>query len=188
MKKVLLFVLAVALVSVAAFAQQSAQRGNNDGGRGGKNGGSQTVCEKFDYPEIIHRPRCFESEHCKNFPKLRCETLYGSESHGRLAPCCWEGPQPSGGRGDKGNKGAKSEGPHYCEGQWANLPKCQGTFQNTTTLDKKCCWPIYYKGGNKGGTKSGVKSAVKTTPVKTPAPAVKGTTKTTAVKTTERAK
>ena len=78
-------------------------KGNN---RGGKSGESQTVCEKFNWPEIIHRPRCFESRHCKNFPKLRCEDLIGNETHGRLQPCCWEGePQPAGGRGGKGGKG-----------------------------------------------------------------------------------
>ena len=146
-------------------------KGGND--RGGKSGESQTVCEKFDYPEIIHRPRCFESNHCKNFPKLRCENLIGNETHGKLAPCCWEGPQPSE-IGGRGGKGGNNEGPHLCEGQWANLPKCQGTYPNTTTLDKKCCWPIYYKGEGKGGAKGPEGKGVNATKVTTPVKGTKG--------------
>ena len=78
---------------------------------GAKDGFPQSVCEKLTYPQIVHRPRCEESKHCKIYPHLRhCEDLYGNETHGKLVACCWVGPQPNeGGRGGKGGKNGKVE-------------------------------------------------------------------------------
>lgn len=168
MKKLLLSVLAVALVSVAAFAQQ-----------GGKNG-MPSVCEKFTWPEIEHRPRCSESMAlCKpyvDFVIQHCENLVNNGSHRastEIPPCCWNGPKPGeGGRGakggskgkaSKGNRGAKGgsgpNGIYYCTDPGAeNMPKCT----NPAQTDKKCCVPVYTKGDSKGTPKRGVKESVKT--------------------------
>ena len=105
--------------------QHPVRGGNiNNGGKGGESG-EPSVCEKLTWPEIIHRPRCFESKQCKIYPHLKkCEDLVSSETHGRITACCWEGPQPSGigGRGGKGGKGGKS-GKGAIANKGVNTPK-----------------------------------------------------------------
>ena len=181
MKKIFLFTIAMTLVGTAAFAQQS-----------------QTVCEKFDYPEIIHRPRCFESQHCKNFPKVHCEDLIGDNVRNKSTACCWEGPRPgeNGGRGGSGAKsGSGPNGLYKCGDPGAEgMPICT----NPAKTDQKCCWPVYTKGGaksNKGTNKGNIKpvkvttakpsAAAKSTPTKAP---VKAPVKAETAKTTKTAK
>ena len=149
--------------------------GAKGGDRGGKGGNS--VCEKLIWPQIVHRPRCsdFGPSQCKQYDPIKhCEDFYGQETHGKIPACCWVGMQPNevGGRGGKG--GAKSgsgvNGIYYCTDPGAeNMPPCT----NPAQTDKKCCYPVYYKGGQKGSSKGAESKGPKDAP-KVTAP-VRGT-------------
>ena len=118
----------------------------------------QSVCEKLTYPQIVHRPRCFESKQCKIYPHLRrCEDIYGNEGHGTKIPaCCWEGPQPNeGGRGGKsiakGGEVGAAPSPHRCDEHPVyhngELTICETTQDKTI----KCCWKNLPQQPTKGG-------------------------------------
>jgi len=159
MKKLLLFVSAVVLSSIMAFAQDT------------------SVCEKFTYPEIIHRPRCAESTHCKVYPHLlHCEDLLNNLTHnnsGKLPACCWWNDRPgegnggrSSGEGKGGRAGLHGSGPNglwMCHDEGAPAVQCDVTDTPPTSM--KCCWknpPVSTKGNE--GNKPGKGNTPKVTP------------------------